>query len=146
MPAAGSHNCEWRPKRNAEPEGPSGPPGEAFISSGGWIGADSPPLQTMSQGPGLGGLGWTVRLPSRGREPCRTLYSAALGRFADTAEPASPPGKPKSRLTRERCSGRTEKMTRPVRAGVGSRAGKGLNRNCAVVGSAELLDGVVKGL
>lgn len=34
--------------------------------------------------------------------------------------------------------------TRPLRAGVESWAVKGLNRNWAAVGSAELLDGVVK--
>jgi hypothetical protein len=134
VPAAGSHNSEWRP------------PGEAFMASGEWIGADNPPLQSMSHGPGLGRLGWTVRLPSWGKEPCRMLDWAALGRPAGTAEPASPPGETQSRLTRERCSGRTEKKTRPERAGEGSRAGKGLNRNCAAGGSAELLDGVVKGL
>lgn len=32
-------------------------PGEAFIASWGRVGADSTPLQSMSQGPGLGGLG-----------------------------------------------------------------------------------------
>ena len=117
VPAAGSHNSEWRP------------PGEAFMASGEWIGADNPPLQSMSHGPGLGRLGWTVRLPSWGKEPCRMLDWAALGRPAGTAEPASPPGETQSRLTRERCSGRTEKKTRPERAGEGSRAGKGLNRN-----------------
>ncbi|EDL74957.1 rCG58922 [Rattus norvegicus] len=50
------------------------------------------------------------------------------------------PRKTQSRLTRERCSGHTEKRRGPC-----APARKGLNRNCAAVGSAELLGGVVKG-
>ncbi|XP_021025697.1 uncharacterized protein LOC110300008 [Mus caroli] len=116
------------------------------MASGEWIGADSPPLQSMSHGLGPGGLGWNRPAPQLGKgtvQNARFGCSRTPGR--DRGTRITPRGNPKQ--TDPGTLLRTHrKKTRPERAGESSRAGKGLNRNCAAGGSAELLDGVVKGL